>query len=340
MTKKKILKSKTFSMLIGVLAIVLFIHGISVIIDVAFGSLKSESANVTVSEGYDSRDVSRLLKDEGVIKHRYVFELLSWLKGADERYYPGDFVIKKGSGYVALINGLTYRSNYKTTNITVPEGANLKEIAKIVSKTGYVSEDEFNDALKEKYDYEFLKGIKRDNKLEGYLFPDTYNISNQMSARDIIELMLARFEDIFTDEYEHRAKQLGYDMDEIVTLASVIEAEAATQKDRVLVSGVFHNRLKSNSYPYLESCATVQYILGQRKAILSAADTKIKSPYNTYINKGLPIGPICSPGKAALEAALYPSDTSYYFFQSDADGKIYYASTLSEHEKIRQQIQN
>ena len=339
MTKKKKEKSNMLYMLLAVLAIVLIAQAFSVMGDVLFGSLKTESVKINTGENPDSSSVAQLLKENDVIKHPVVFKLLSDLKGADDRYYTGDFIIKKGSGYAAIINGLTYRSGYETTDITIREGSTLKEIASVVAATGYVSEEEFLSALDKSYDYDFLNAIKRDNALEGYLFPDTYNISNQMSAEQIIKLMLNRFDEVFTDEYALAAEKLGYSMDEIVTLASVIEAEAASEEDRYLVSSVFHNRLKSKTYPYLESCATVQYILGERKPILSGSDTKIKSPYNTYINKGLPIGPICSPGKASIEAALYPDDTDYYFFQSDENGKIYYAKTLSEHEKIRVQIQ-
>ncbi len=338
MTKKKT-KANILSMILAVFSIALIALAFSVIGDVLFGSLDVDSVKINTAQTPDSASVARLLKENDVIKYPFAFRVLSFLKGADDRYYEGDFVIKKGSGYVSIINGLTYRSNYKTTDITIKEGATLKEIASVVAKTGYVSEEEFLSALNKSYDYDFLKQVKRDNALEGYLFPDTYNISNQMSAEQIIKLMLNRFDDVFTDEYEAAAKKLGYSADEIITLASIIEAEAATEADRRLVSSVFHNRLKSKTYPYLESCATVQYILGERKAILSNSDTKIKSPYNTYINKGLPIGPICSPGKAAIEAALYPEDTPYQFFQSDENGKIYYAKTLSEHEKIRVQIQ-
>ena len=151
--------------------------------------------------------------------------------------------------------------------------------------------------------------------------------------------MLNRFEQIFTDDYKAAAKRAGYSVDEIVTLASVIEGEAGSDADRPLVSSVFHNRLNSATYPYLESCATVQYILGERKPILSNSDIRIQSPYNTYINKGLPLGPICGPGKASIEAALYPSDTDYYFFQSDAAGKLYYSKTLAEHERKKNEIQ-
>jgi len=339
MANKKKTKSNILSMTLAVIAVVLIALAVSVMGDVLFGSLDTDSIKINIAKNPDSSSVASLLKENDVIKYPFVFRMLSSLKGADDRYYEGDFVIKKGTGYTAIINGLTYRSSYKTTDITIKEGATLKEIASVVAKTGYVSEEEFNKALDKSYDYDFLKSVKRDNALEGYLFPDTYNISNQMSAEQIIKLMLNRFDEVVGDEYEAAAKKLGYSIDEIVTLASVIEAEAGSDNDRALVSSVFHNRLKSKTYPYLESCATVQYILGERKAILSKSDTKIKSPYNTYINKGLPIGPICSPGKASIEAALYPADTDYYFFQSDENGKIYYAKTLSEHEKIRVQIQ-
>ena len=343
MTKRFKIKKrnkKIISMVLAVLAVAFIVFAISVVDDVFTGSLDQPSIQVTIKEDDNSHSVAQILKENRVIKHKFIFELVSNMKGANDRYYAGEFEIKKGSGYSKIINGLVYRSTYKTTNITIPEGSKLKEIGKIVANTGYITEDEFNRATTLDYDYDFLNEIKRkDNKLEGYLFPDTYNISNSMSAQDVIELMLERFDEIFTDEYESRAKKLGYSVDEIVTLASIVEGEAGADNDRALVASVFHNRLKSKSYPYLESCATVQYILGERKAILSAKDTKIKSPYNTYINKGLPIGPICSPGRASIEAALYPSDTEYQFFQSDEKGKIYYAKTLDEHEHIRQKIQ-
>ena len=121
-------------------------------------------------------------------------------------------------------------------------------------------------------------------------------------------------------------------IDEVITLASIIEREAAGDEDRGKVSSVFHNRLDSKELPYLQSCATVQYILQERKSVLSIADTKIDSPYNTYLYKGLPPGPIAAPGLASIKAALYPEDTDYYYFVVNADGKHLFAKTLKEHE--------
>lgn len=330
-------KSNLIPMILAVVAIALVVQAIFMIGDVLFGSLDTASVKITISENADSRSVAQTLKDNHIIKYPWLYELLSNMKGANSKYYADEFEVRKGSGYIALINGLTYADRYRTTDITIPEGSTLKEITEIVAKTGYLSAEEFTAALSENYDYDFLKGITRENPLEGYLFPDTYNISNQMSGREIVKLMLNRFDQIITDVYGDKKQKYG--IDEIVTLASVIEAEAGADADRPLVSSVFHNRLNSSTYPYLESCATVQYILGERKPILSNSDIQIKSPYNTYINKGLPVGPICSPGKASLEAALHPADTDYYFFQSDASGKLYYSKTLAEHERKKNEIQ-
>ncbi len=284
--------------------------------------------------------VGKVLQAAEVIDSPLVFTALAKLKGAENRFFAATFEVDKGSGYNSLINTLTYDSGYRTTDITIPEGSTVKDIRHIVTETGYVTAQEFDEALEADYDYPFLADITRDNPLEGYLFPDTYNISNAMQASEIVNLMLNRFSQVYTQAYSDRARALGYSDDEILILASLIEGEAGTGNDRSRVSAVFHNRLnKPYVYPYLQSCASVQYILGEKKPILSMEDTRIDSPYNTYRYKGLPIGPICNPGKAAIEAALYPAKTNDYYFQSDAQGKIYYAETMQEHERMKIEIQ-
>ena len=214
--------------------------------------------------------------------------------------------------------------------VTFPEGYELREFALLLQKKGLKNADDFINASNKKYDYDFLPRVK-DGYLEGYLFPDTYNISPEMTCEDIINMMLSRFDEIYTEEFEARAKEIGMNTSEVVTLASIIEREAAVKDERTLVSSVFHNRLKSEEYPYLQSCATVQYILEERRDILTNADIAIDSPYNTYKYKGLPPGPISSPGKACIEAALYPADTNYYFFVSNGDGTQTFSETFQEH---------
>ncbi|MEG2571031.1 MAG: endolytic transglycosylase MltG, partial [Clostridia bacterium] len=136
----------------------------------------------------------------------------------------------------------------------------------------------------------------------------------------------------YTAAMRARAKELGMTTSEIITLASIIEREA-TSTDKELVSSVFHNRLRSGRYQYLQSCATVQYALGERKARLSIEDTKVTSPYNTYQNKGLPPGPIASPGNESIEAALYPAESDYMFFALLKDGTHKFSKTYDEHMK-------
>ena len=165
--------------------------------------------------------------------------------------------------------------------------------------------------------------------MEGYLFPATYEIPNGMSAHDIIDLMLAAFDNQFKPEYYERATELGLTVDEVITMASIVERETDSGTERAKVAGVFYNR--RNSGMKFQSCATVQYILGERKPVLSIADTQIDSPYNTYMYAGFPIGPICNPGTECIEAALYPEATDAYYFVLGKDGSHIYSKTYEEH---------
>ena len=173
--------------------------------------------------------------------------------------------------------------------------------------------------------------------MEGYLFPATYELMVGESEHDIINRMLTAFNQRIVPLY----KQSGtsYSLDEIVTMASIVEREAANDSERGKVASVFYNRLKNDMA--FGSCATVQYIIKERKDVLSNSDIKIKSPYNTYINKGLPIGPIASPGESSVKAALYPEDTDYLYFAARADGsENVFTRTNEEHLQVVQQLQN
>lgn len=344
--RKRRKKKKRFAIFVCVLilALMLLVRGLVLAADV-LGIMQASGPHTLAVSPADANleRVSVILKEAKVIQSPFLFRLIAQMKGVEDAFYASTFTFDRGSGYNRIINTLTYDSGYRTTNVTIPEGATVQDVQRIVVQTGYVTDKEFEAALKKAYAYDFLPAHispSRKNSLEGYLFPDTYNISNTMSAEEIIDMILRRFDEIYTKKYSARAEALGYTDDEIIILASIIEAEAGSGNDRAKVSSVFHNRLNHPQvYPYLQSCATVQYILGEKKLILSMEDTKINSPYNTYIKKGLPIGPICNPGKAAIEAALYPANTQYYYFQSDAKGKLYYAKTMQEHEQMKIEIQ-
>ena len=297
-----------------------------------------ETVEVEVTEGASTAKIAEELKEEGVISYPTFFRLMSRFGGHDGTFKQGTFIVPKDAGYGEIFSILTDGSRAKqdAVKVTIPEGFELRQIADRLAEVGLVDRAVFMDLVENgDFDFAFVRDIpKRENRLEGYLFPDTYLFSKDNTEEDIIRAMLSQFERlVYTEENIKRAKELGYSMDEVVTLASIVEREALGDEDRRDVSAVFHNRLNSSSYPYLQSCATVQYILKERKPVLSIADTKIESPYNTYRNKGLPIGPIASPGVQAVEAALHPSNSDALFFVLGSDGKHHFSKTFDEHKQ-------
>ncbi|MBQ2897337.1 MAG: endolytic transglycosylase MltG [Clostridia bacterium] len=292
----------------------------------------NEIVSLEISTGASMHQISNQLKDKGVIGSKSLFLLYFRLFGGT--YYMGTHEFSSKS-YGAITNELETPTKINAVRVTIPEGMEQREIAALLEKKGLVTADEFNSAAKiDNFDYWFLKGIKkRDMELEGYLFPDTYEFSYEEDAKSIITKMLDNFNNKFTDNMKNRATQLGLNVDEVITMASIVEREVASKNELGLVAGVFFNRLdeKRESAGFLQSCATVQYILKERKLVLSISDTKIKSHYNTYLNKGLPIGPIASPGLNCINAALYPEDTDYLYFAADGKGKHYFAKTHDKH---------
>ncbi len=308
-------------------------------IAVVFGTVMKNVNNIgltddmtlDVPEGAGASVVAELLYENGVIKYPSVFRLSSKLGGFDGNYKPGVITIHKDMSYKAILDTLV-QADRDTVRVVIPEGYTIKQIAETLSNEGICSVDDFYNALDASlYDYKFLKDLpERENRLEGYLFPATYEFSPNMSARAIVNTMLESFDKVYTDEYYERTKNVNMTVDEVVTMASIIERETNAKGERAKVAGVFYNRL--NSDKKLESCATVQYILGENKPVLSISDTQIDSPYNTYKNTGLPIGPIASPGADCIKAALYPEKTNALYFVLGADGEHIFSNTYEEHQ--------
>ena len=177
----------------------------------------------------------------------------------------------------------------------------------------------------------------RDKLFEGYIYPATYEISDGMNEYNIAELMLDTFNSQFPDEYYKKAEEIGITTDQLVTLASIVEREApenATEDELKRIAGVYYNKFKANFC--FESTGSIQYILGERKPVLSIADTQLESPYNTFINAGLPIGAICSPGKSALEAVLNHTQNGEYYYGLREDGTTFYAA---DYENYKTQLE-
>lgn len=316
--------------LVAVLVVITAINAVMIISDCRSVKVKNDSLGIIITEGDTVSSVVDLLYDEGIVNHPLIFKLVAKMEGYDTQIKPGAAEITSGMSYNEIL-ALLSEDNRNSEKLVIPEGYELKQIKELIVEKGYATGEEFDAALNPAdYDYRFLKQLpERENQLEGYLFPSTYDIAEGMTAHDIINMMLSEFDEQFTDEFYSRAAQMNYSVDEIITMASIIERETDAETERAKVAGVFYNRINQNMR--LQSCATVQYILGERKAVLSVADTQIASPYNTYMNDGLPVGPICNPGLECIEAALYPEDTDALYFVAGADGKHIFSRTYEEH---------
>ncbi len=301
-----------------------------------FGFFKGNSdKNISVPYGSSLSQIANALKEEKLIGSETLFKIFAYNKVSS--FKAGNHTFSSGN-YFKIISELETSPISKGINITIPEGYEQREIALLLEKNNICSSEEFNSTAKLKnfQEYWFLNGVpKREYELEGYLFPDTYTFGENESVESIIKKMLDNFDSKITEEMKIKAQNMKMSFDDIVIMASIVEREAAADNEYKKVSGVFYNRMKNNpeTAGFLQSCATVQYILKERRDVLTLEDTKIDSPYNTYKYKGLPQGPIASPGIKTIEAALYPENTDYLYFVADGDGRHYFAVTYDEHQK-------
>lgn len=299
---------------------------------------KEEQVEIEIPMGYTTTDIAALLNKEGFVEYPWLFKALSKLNGYNGKYKAGKHIISKELNYEGLMIVLTSNPQANPTkDMRVPEGFTVVELLDYLSERSFVNRDRFESlcttAIKK---YKFLEEVpERKYPLEGYLYPDTYRIDVEWKEEEIVDRLLTEFDSIFKPEYYERAAELGMTVDQVVTLASIIEMEAKYLQDYKKISSVLHNRLNSRGFPNLEVDASIQYArimagLG-RIQLVTLKDLMIESPYNTYRNPGLPPGPICSPRVDAIEAALYPEDTDYYFFFSPPDGTVIYNETITGH---------
>ena len=282
------------------------------------------SAVFTVKKGETVRSVSNNLKAEGFIRSDLFFISLIRLSKKARTVKAGeydlDFDMKNSDILEVLSKGVVV-----TVKFTIPEGYNIKQIAQYLDSKGIVSSESFLEACSDKtllgkYSIPF-------ETAEGFLFPDTYIIAKGLGGSQIAEIMIKKF-----FENLHNIPYVDYTRDELiktVIIASIVEKEAQLAEERAIIAAVFYNRL--NKGKRLESCATVQYVLGKTKERLLYSDLKTESPYNTYLHSGLPPGPISNPGVDSLKAAVRPAEVDYLFFVSKKDGSHYFSSSYNEH---------
>ena len=308
---------------------------------------------INIPEGATTKDVSKILEKAGVIKYSGVFnsyakyriDKRSYLTG---EYIPGDHILNPMMNYDKLLDTLSAydRDVSGTVRITIPEGLTVDETLELLESKGVGKKEDYTEALQNfEYEYKFAEGLNKDvlsehrfnteisYRLEGYLFPDTYDFYLNENPISALDKFLSNFNRKFEEEYYERAKEIGMTVDEIITLASMIEKEGNNPNDYYYISSVFHNRLNSSEFPYLNSDATLQYALTERSDAYNI-DTSMVHPYNTYNNRGLPPGPICNPGIQAIDAALYPERTSYYYFYTKKNGETVFTRTYNEHQRV------
>lgn len=292
---------------------------------------EQDKVKIHVAEAMTGRQIAEMLQSRGVIYNALVFRAALYVTDAVDSLQEGDYQLHKGMSVYGAIDALKH-GRLETFKIVVPEGFNVRQIAKRLAEKGIVNEQEFLQAAKNfkpKGDFGGRQPV--DFGAEGYLFPDTYEFTANTPPEKVLAVMHAELVKRLTPEIRAKIAAEKLSVHDFITLASLVEKEAKFPKDRLLIAAVFKKRL-AEGMP-LQSCASVQYILGQVKPLLSVADTQIPSPYNTYLNKGLPPGPIAAPGQAAIDAVLHSPPTEYLFFVADRDGRHHFAKTYEEHEQ-------
>lgn len=343
------LRAVVYLVAVSVVAAVLSIFVINIGNDVYAFVKNDDSIDVTIPEGATSADVAEILYENGVIKYKSIFKLYGSIKHIEENFVAGDYTVTPMMNYKSLYNEFKEKPVSGTSWVTIPEGYTTDEIIDLMLSYGIggTKEDYVKAINEDEYDFWFVDELnesgvmekgERFYKLDGYLFPDTYEFYNASSAHTVINKMLQRFDEVYTDVFKQRAKEVGFTTDQAVILASIIEKEAGHSSDFRYVSSVFHNRINSSdTFPRFESDATVVYaithITGERPEQVTHDTISYDSPYNTYLYNSFPPGAISNPGMNALKYAVYPADTNYYFFVSSSSGTTLFATSKWEHDQ-------
>jgi UPF0755 protein len=279
-----------------------------------------------VNKGSGLRTVAAQLEKRGLIKSKNFFMLWAYLKGGSRHIKAGEYGLNRSMAPVRIFHILS-SGTIKTYSFTIPEGLVAEQIADLLEGGNFLNKRDFIYLV---HDKSLIASYDIDGQsLEGYLFPDTYVISRDMGARDLIDLMVNRFWEVFDALIGDQ--KIGMSVKDMVTLASIVEKETGLADERPIIASVFLNRLERGMR--LDSDPTVIYGLKDFDGNLRREDLRTPSPYNTYIHPGLPLGPIANPGRESLKAVLDPADTEYLYFVSKNDGSHHFSSTLKEHNK-------
>ena len=286
-----------------------------------------------IKPGMTLNKVAKKLSREGLILSSSAFQAIALLQEKQKLIMIGEYNVSASMLPTEILQRITSGKTILHP-VTIPEGYRIIEIGDILVKNGLADKEKFLEQTK---NTKLLKEISTDS-LEGYLFPETYHFGKFTNERTIVKKMVDTFKErTLKQEFLNRAKEIGFSFHEIITLASLIEKETGKDSERKQISSVFHNRLKKNML--LQTDPTVIYAIENFDGNIKKRDLKIDSPYNTYRYKGLPPGPISSPGLKSIIAALYPANTSNLYFVSRQDGSHQFSSTLNQHNEAVQKYQ-
>ncbi len=302
---------------------------------------------ISIEKGSSLKRVSREFQEQHLVRSAFAFETIGWLLQKEREVKAGEYFFENQLDAISLMKEITGHG-YKNQliKITVIEGADLSDIGILFKETGLWDADEFFKVTG-KPAVDCRSSVCVDSQarviksgslvslkpyyasMEGYLFPDTYYVPVDITPESMVAVMLENFENKMTPEFREAAKKSGYSFFEVLTMASLIEKEAAKEQDRNLISGVLWKRLKNNML--LQVDAVFPYVIGKNSFQLTKEDLKTDSPYNTYLRKGLPLGPIANPGLESIKAALFPTESPFWYYLSDKSGNLYYSASYEEH---------
>lgn len=322
--------------------IVLFIVGVLILVGVWIGQgiylprqLYSEDQIVfNIEKGQGLQEISANLKKAGIIKSEVLSNLFVLVRGVQGKLQAGKYILTTSMNIPEIINKLSSGDNIKE-EITIIEGWTLKDIAWYFENKGIFGAEEFFETANKDFsdEFEFLREKSEKVGLEGYLFPDTYEIVPELEIREIVRKMLQNFDEKVTPELREEIVSQGKTLFEVIIMASILEKEVKTYEDRQITAGILWKRLRMG-WP-LQVDATLTYLTGKESLNLTKDDLKIDSPYNTYKYYGLPLGPICNPGLESIRAAIYYKESSYWFYLTTSEGETIFSETLEEHNLAR-----
>ena len=340
-------RRKKRSGLSGAAIYAIFVIGVSALLacigwvaanDVLALNKPEKTATITITNDDSFGDVAEKLKDEGLIEYKFLFNLFATFTRSKDDVVAGTFTLNTDMDYRALLSGMSANSATRATvTVTIPEGYTVDQIFTLLEEKGVASVEDLQDmAANHDYAFSFLQDLELGDyhRLEGYLYPDTYEFTTPQNPLYVINKMLVRFDEQFTDAMRQEVADSGRTIHEVITIASMIEKET-DGNDRADIASVIYNRLNNPSggtQGYLQIDATLAYINGGK--VPTEADKSIDSPYNTYLYKGLPAGPISNPGLESIKAAMNPNRTSYYYYALGDDGVHHFFKTRREQQNF------